>query len=223
MLWTLNEIAEHPQKNILGCKIDRTRQLRLNRERQLAENLALISASTDDILRVMVVCIEEGFGGQGMTIRLASNTGELSSIKESLYGNTATLERSALRGVIQFSVMLRIGSFPITVEPHQSTTQDIFRQIVILDQPRILSLLRSRHAARTNKTKEKPLLLELLSRSINDPSIQTSGEGVTANLQRARLSTETLLKIFSNFEETHNNTPPSFSQNILAEPLTSDV
>ena len=36
------------------------------------------------MLRVMAVAIEEDADGNGMTIRLASNTGDLSSIKEGL-------------------------------------------------------------------------------------------------------------------------------------------
>lgn len=99
MLWTLNEVPERPKENVIDCGTDETRQLTLERERQLADNFAFISASTDDMLRVMAVCVEESYDQQGMTIRLASNTGDLSRTIEGFRGIAGTLERAALRGI----------------------------------------------------------------------------------------------------------------------------
>lgn len=53
------------------------------------------------------------------------------------------------------------------------------RRIIALDEKRILSRLRSKHAAPSRKTRSKPPLPELLHRAINDPSMPsatTSGE-----------------------------------------------
>ena len=97
LLWTLNEIPEQPKDNISRCEDDRTRQLTLERERQLADSFAFISASTDNMLRVMVVSIEEDTDRNGITIRLASNTGDLSSMKEALGDIAKTLEKAATR------------------------------------------------------------------------------------------------------------------------------
>jgi len=98
MLWTLNEVPEPPKENAIDCSANETRQLTPARERQLVDNLAFISASTDDMLRVMAVCIEERSDQQGMTIRLASNTGDLSPTVKSFEVIACTLERAALRG-----------------------------------------------------------------------------------------------------------------------------
>ena len=55
-------------------------------------------------------------------------------------------------------------------------TQHVFRQIILLDEPRILTRLRSRHMEQTRKNKKKPIFLDLLSNTLNDPSIKFSGQ-----------------------------------------------
>lgn len=50
------------------------------------------------MLRVMAVCVEEDLDGAGMTIRLASNTGDLSRVVAGLTGIAGTLEIAILRG-----------------------------------------------------------------------------------------------------------------------------
>lgn len=99
LLWTLNEVPESPKENKLSCENDEAQQLTPEREKQLADSFAFISASTDDMLRVMAVSIEEDFDKRGMTIRLASNTGDLSRITEDFNGIANTLEKAALRGM----------------------------------------------------------------------------------------------------------------------------
>lgn len=98
LLWTLNEIPEQPKDNISRREEDETRQLTLERERQLADSFAFISASTDNMLCVMAVSIEEDADRNGITIRLASNTGDLSSMREELDDIAKTLEKAATRG-----------------------------------------------------------------------------------------------------------------------------
>lgn len=98
LLWTLNEVPEPPKENSSRREDDETRQLTLERERQLADSFAFISASTDDMLRVMAVSIEEDADRNGITIRLASNTGDLSSTKEGLDDIARTVEKAATRG-----------------------------------------------------------------------------------------------------------------------------
>ena len=99
LLWTLTEVPEQPKEHKLSCGNDEARQLSSERERQLADSFAFISASTDDMLRVMAVCVEEDPDKMGMTIRLASNTGDLSRITEGFNGIANALERAALRGM----------------------------------------------------------------------------------------------------------------------------
>ena len=82
LLWALGETPDQPKENELRESYDEGRQLFPNRERQLVNNFAFISASTDNMLRVMAVCIEENFNKTGMIIRLASNTGDLSYVAQ---------------------------------------------------------------------------------------------------------------------------------------------
>ena len=108
LLWTVTEVPEQPKENRFQCEHDKTRQLTPEREKQLAESFAFISASTDDMLRVMAVCVEEDLDGVGMTIRLASNTGDLSRVVAGLTGIAGTLEKAALRGKTGLSYEKRI-------------------------------------------------------------------------------------------------------------------
>ena len=109
LLWTLNEVPELPKENALKCKTDETRQLIPERERQLVDNFAFISASTDDMLRVIAVCVEESSDQQGMTIRLASNTGDLTPVVEGFQVIARTLEKAALRGMNLLCTFLSVA------------------------------------------------------------------------------------------------------------------
>ena len=111
LLWTLTEVPEQPKENKLDCINDKAKQLTVERERQLADSFAFISASTDDMLRVMAVCIEEDPDQGGMTIRLASNTGDLSGITEGFKGIACTLQKAALKGMTV--LVQRIGDLLI--------------------------------------------------------------------------------------------------------------
>ncbi|XTI83593.1 hypothetical protein V2W45_117976 [Cenococcum geophilum] len=53
----------------------------ISREKGIASNLAFLSATSDDCLKVMAVCVEEYRNGEGTTIRIALNTGYLSEVK----------------------------------------------------------------------------------------------------------------------------------------------
>jgi len=103
LLYTLTEVPEQPKENVLSCGNDEARQLTPERERQLADSFAFISASTDDMLRVMAVCVEEDPDKMGMTIRLASNTGDISRITEGFNGIANTLGKAALRGMTRLA------------------------------------------------------------------------------------------------------------------------
>lgn len=101
LLWTLCETPDQPKENQIRGGCDEGRQLTPDRERQLVDSFAFISASTDNMLRVMAVCIEEDPDKTGMTIRLASNTGDLSHVAQGFNGIARTLEQASLRGRAQ--------------------------------------------------------------------------------------------------------------------------
>ena len=94
----LGETPDQPKENELRRSYDEGRQLSPDRERQLVDSFAFISASTDNMLRVMAVCIEEDPDKTGMTIRLASNTGDLSYVTQGFNSIARILEQASLKG-----------------------------------------------------------------------------------------------------------------------------
>ena len=103
LLWTLCEVPGESKENDTQIGQDEGRQLSLDRERQLTDSFAFISATTDDMQRVMAVSIEEDSDGKGMTVRLASNTGDLSDVTQGLSGIAQTLEQASLRSTIRIA------------------------------------------------------------------------------------------------------------------------
>ena len=62
------------------------------------DNLAFLSAWSDDPDNVMAVCVEENQGREGLTIRMASNAGDLEPVKEGFTRIATILERAAAKG-----------------------------------------------------------------------------------------------------------------------------
>ena len=79
-LRTLNEVPEMSKENALHSGIDTTRHMGISREKEIANNLAFLSATSNDCLKAMAVCVEEHRNGEGTTIRIALNTGDLSEV-----------------------------------------------------------------------------------------------------------------------------------------------
>lgn len=91
----------------------------------------------------------------------------------------------------------------------------------MLDEPRILSRLRSRHAARTRKTMGKPGLLPLLSRTIHDKSIHGRDETTKTSLTRIQSSSKQLSEKFSDFEAAReSDSTNNASRDMLLDVLT---
>lgn len=103
LLWLLNEEPEKPAENSLPQHLLKdtespSRQLTIERERDLVDNLAFLSASSDDPRKVMAVCVEEHQDTQGLTIRMASNAGDLQPVKDAFTRIGTILERAAVKG-----------------------------------------------------------------------------------------------------------------------------
>ena len=77
----------------------------------------------------------------------------------------------------------------------------LLRCIVTMDYFRILSRLRSRHAQKTFRKKDKPVLLTLLNTSIHDPSIQPSRNITISELQIVRAKVKAVETLFKRFED----------------------
>jgi hypothetical protein len=94
----LDELPEIPRENLVNPEIDSARQLSVVREKEIACNLAFLSATADDSLNVMAVCVEEHCNGRGITIRVVLNTGDLSVVTVGFIRLARVLEHAASRG-----------------------------------------------------------------------------------------------------------------------------
>jgi hypothetical protein len=94
----LNEVPELPKENVLALDINSTCRLSIERENEIASNLAFLSAISDDNRKVMAVCVEEHPNGEGTTIRIASNSGDLSEVTNGFKMLATILEKTARRG-----------------------------------------------------------------------------------------------------------------------------
>ena len=101
LLFSITDVPEIAQEHELPAD-DQSYQLTVEREKQLAEDFAFLSAYRDDVTRVMAVAIEEDLRNKQMTIRLASNTGDLSKVKQGFISIGDVLQRAASRGLKLF-------------------------------------------------------------------------------------------------------------------------
>ena len=91
LLEALNKVPERPDEHSYRGERSPLRKLSPEREQQLASSFAYLSATTDDMLRVTAACVEEDADGAGITIRVASNSGDLSETKEGLESFAASI------------------------------------------------------------------------------------------------------------------------------------
>ncbi|KIM96820.1 hypothetical protein OIDMADRAFT_44371 [Oidiodendron maius Zn] len=174
----LDELPEIPRENLPNLNTDPRRHLSVAREMEITCNLAFLSAISDDSLKIMAVCVEEHWNGKGITIRVASNTGDLESVTRGLAKLARELEHAAQR------VRLKLDDIDAT-----------FREVVSLDFHRILSRLRSRHAKCTRKIAGKRPLIEQLHDAIYTRSIK-----VTASIKEGRSKARELQSLFARLE-----------------------
>ncbi|MCJ1386335.1 hypothetical protein MMC17_009461 [Xylographa soralifera] len=178
----LDELPEGPRENLAVPEGDQTRRLSISREEEIASNLAFLSATTDESLKVMAVCVEEHYNSEGITIRIASNTGDLSAVIQEFMTLAKILEQAARR--------------------ENSKAEDIetlFRQVVVLDLYRILSRLQSRHR-KTWKTTGRPALITQLHKAINDKSVKARSGLTKSSLEAGRDRARALHALFTKLE-----------------------
>ena len=75
-----------------------SRQLTIERERDLIDTFAFLSASSGDPDQVIAVCIEEQQDGKSMTVRISANSGDMRPRKKVLKRIVSTLEHIASEG-----------------------------------------------------------------------------------------------------------------------------
>jgi len=94
----LNSIPEKPKENRLGPTTSSPHRLTVEREIEITCNLAFLSVISDNHLGVMAVCVEEDLNGNGVTVRLASNTGNLATVSSGFTVLAKLLQEAASRG-----------------------------------------------------------------------------------------------------------------------------
>ena len=102
LLYLLNECPESPKDNQQSQSLSvlsSIYQLPFQREKQIVENLAFLSATTNDSARVMAVCLEEARDRGSCIIRLTSNTGDIDEVVLGFKLMAKTLEQAASRGL----------------------------------------------------------------------------------------------------------------------------
>ena len=101
LLRMLNECPESPKDNqpprtltVLSSKY----QLPFQCEKQIVENLAFLSATTDEPASFMAVCLEEAHNRGSCTIRVTSNTGDAVEVVLGFKLMAKILEKASIRG-----------------------------------------------------------------------------------------------------------------------------
>ena len=101
LLYMLNQFPENERGNQQpqGLPMSSLYQLPLQCEKEVVDNLAFLSATTNDSTRVTAVCLEESADHRSCIIRLASNTGNLDEVAHGLEHVARVLQQAASRGM----------------------------------------------------------------------------------------------------------------------------
>ena len=176
-------------------------QLSVGREKQLADSLAFLSATKDDGYKVMAVAVEEHLDKNGMTIRLASNSGDLSGIKSGFQNIADILMRAAARS--ESGSLARVQLLltdVVLVESKDSLKEYLLKCIVKLDMKKILSRLRSRHAPWSQKLAGRQTLVSVLDGAVKHPSLKLNGGKAKGQLPKIQAQVQRLKDLFMQLE-----------------------
>ncbi|PSS18506.1 hypothetical protein M430DRAFT_50518 [Amorphotheca resinae ATCC 22711] len=128
----------------------------------------------------MAVCVEERSDGEAATIRIASNTRDLTTLTSGMRRLADVLEQAARRENIR-----------------AEDQRAFFEQVVSLDTPRILSRLRSQHAKSSRKTAGKPAIIRQLGEILRNTSVRTRPGLPQPNLSAMIGQAEALKAVFA--------------------------
>ena len=105
---TLDNVPESPKNNASEAENDPKYCMSISREREVTSNLAFISSVSDNCLRVTAVCLEEHSNKQGVTIRIASNSGDMVILEQGFKKMAKVLEQAARGGMLLTSATLML-------------------------------------------------------------------------------------------------------------------
>ena len=107
LLRILNDLPEEEKEHSLEDYLRRqgpnatSHRLSIERERDLVDHLAFLSATSDDPAKVMAVCVEENPQDPNtLTIRLAMNEGDLRILRTDYQKMTRVLEEISVSCII---------------------------------------------------------------------------------------------------------------------------
>ncbi|KAM0724128.1 hypothetical protein Q7P37_000009 [Cladosporium fusiforme] len=152
----------------------------------LADDFAFISSMKYDPNRVTAVCLEANQYGEGIVFRIASNTGNPTHVAEELQAIA--------------DIMMQASKYNIS---RDEASQRLFEKITEICFSRILTRLRSKHAARSSRTKNKPAMVSLLMGAVSHCMHQTSS-GILADgicMERVKEQCDELSTVFEELEE----------------------
>lgn len=199
LLWSVREIVETPSENVF-TPADGAWELPIHRETQLADDLAFIAADRDDSTKIMAVCIEEVADDRSIIVRVASNTGAPQEVVHNLQIIAELMVRAASRGQHVTPIRRWFLLTSYTDIARLEMKQLMFTQIVSMDMSRILSRLRSQHAARTRRSNGKESLLSMLLHTINECQSNSGARRAKACISRVRSESSILWQKFEHFE-----------------------
>lgn len=187
LLGLLNREPEKPMENPLPPHLlteteSTSRQLSIERERDLVDSLAFLSAWSDDPEKVMAVCVEENQDSEGLTIRMASNRGNLEPVKKGFTIIASILERAAAKGK----------------SDKDKNSSALVEEMIALNRGRIYSRLRSKHAKRSRRNHNKPPIVAQLAEAVS--ALNTLRLVPTVDLDSVNSQVQELQRLFRQLE-----------------------
>jgi hypothetical protein len=209
LLFCLNEQPNAPHETTYAPSISSS-ELSIRREMQLAEDFAYISSMKDDPNGVTAVCMEADYNTGGIAFRVATNTGCPSHIVQQLQMVADIMVRASKRGMLLkfrsklLSMQLADASINQTEIPLDLADRLLFEQITQMCYARILSRLRSKHAAKTQKTRGKPKMPELLLQTMSEckREISICRQSNATKVARMQEQCKTFGEVFEGLEES---------------------
>ncbi len=110
LLRTVTETPEEATANPAPESYPSARILSFEREKELVDNLAFLSSTKHDPLKVTAVCVEEDAAQNMLIVRLAANTGDFEDLQPGFNKLAKLLEHAALRGMSLLPLIKRGSS-----------------------------------------------------------------------------------------------------------------
>lgn len=203
LLWSLTEVPEITRESALISSTSAWK-LSVDKEKQLADDLAFIASSKEGCKQVKAVRVDENHDGNGVTIRVAANTGDLTHTVQELQTIADTMVQAGHRGMSRCDV-----SITLTLKGWAGTSRDevkrsLLGHILRMCYGRILSQLRYKHAARTGKTAGKRSLPPLLLQTVLQCQHLLQNSVAKTQAAQARAKCDQFHEVFDGFETSQD-------------------